>query len=370
MLVAKKIKHNFSQSSFKASVIVVFFAMSLIIVPTDSKPAHATTIQDLDNQIKAKKTQAQTLESEVANFDGQIQQLSGQIQTTQTDIDKTNAQIADTQSQIQAAEEKLKIQKETLNEYLRVIYEESNTSPLELIASSNSFSDFVDRSEYLQTMQLKIKETVEKIKSLKAELETKKRDLENKSSDLKTLKGNLDLQNKALNDQRAAKDNLLTQTNAQISDLAAKRANLVRIYNEMMSGGSSGYPYGNPPPENQICPNHCTPDPWGYYIGQCTSYAAWWRYAHGNPPPENTGAGNARDWIGNARSQGFSVDQSPKSGDIIVMPNVGGYGHVAIVEAVNGDGTIRISEYNWGMDSRYSVRNNVNPFNYGAYFIH
>src|SRR3972149_4088856 len=208
---------------------------------------------------------------------------------------------------------------------------------------------------------MKIKDTVEKIKNLKKELETKKRSLENKVSELKSLNTNLSLQNKALNDQRAAKDSLLGQTNAQIKDLAAQRAEMTRVFNEGgCSGGNGGYPYGR---------SECgQADPWKFFKCQCTSYAAWWRYSSGNPAPTNTGSGDARDWIGNAQSQGFSIERgpnyNPRRGDILVLPNVGNHGHVAIVESVNGDGSVAVSEYNWLLDESYCYRPSVNPHNY------
>jgi surface antigen len=52
----------------------------------------------------------------------------------------------------------------------------------------------------------------------------------------------------------------------------------------------------------------------------------------------------------------------------MVFPYLGAYGHVAFVEAVYGNGTILISEYNWTPYS-YSQRV-VNPYNYGGVFIH
>lgn len=365
MLVVKKISKKFSDSFYKASVIVVLFILSLIIIPfTQEKIAQATSIQDLDNQIKEKKNQAQSLNDEIAGFDKQIQDLANQIQTTQNNVNITNGQIEDTKQKIKDTEEQLRIKKEVLAEYLRVIYEESNTSTLELVASSNSFSDFVDKTEYLQTMQLKIRDTVNQIKQMKSDLDQKRRELENKKSELDSLMSNLSLQNNAVNAQKSAKNDLLNQTNAQINDLAAQREHLIQIYNEQLIGGSNGYPYGNPPLVDQID----TPDDYGYLKGECTSYAAWWRAAHGKPVPRNLG--DAKDWASIASNDG------PRVGDVMVFPHIAPYGHVAIVTGVNSDGTVSISEYNWPSDTnnhqwyRYNARGNVNPFNYGAVFIH
>jgi surface antigen len=73
-----------------------------------------------------------------------------------------------------------------------------------------------------------------------------------------------------------------------------------------------------------------------------------------------------------AYDQGYSVNASPQVGAIVSWPAgiLGAWGHVAIVEGVNANGTINVSEYNWVRYS-YSERYNVPYWNYGnASFIY
>jgi surface antigen len=72
--------------------------------------------------------------------------------------------------------------------------------------------------------------------------------------------------------------------------------------------------------------------------------------------------GNAKNWVSDADGT------TPTVGSVMVFPDIAPYGHVAIVMAVNGDGTVLISEYNWVKYS-YDERT-VNPYNYNAVFIH
>ncbi|MFR0558004.1 CHAP domain-containing protein [Pseudoscardovia radai] len=87
-----------------------------------------------------------------------------------------------------------------------------------------------------------------------------------------------------------------------------------------------------------------------YPYGQCT----WWAYVrrHQLGLPVGSYFGNAMSWAASARALGYSVDNNPQAGDIVVFaPGQAGasttYGHVAIVEAVIGD-KIVISEANSG----------------------
>ena len=86
-------------------------------------------------------------------------------------------------------------------------------------------------------------------------------------------------------------------------------------------------------------------------MGQCT----WWADQHYHDQtfyfvPWN---GNAYQWEQGARSSGWQVSTRPPGGipSIIVMqPNVqgaGGLGHVGVVEKVNNNGTVTVSNMNW-----------------------
>ncbi len=86
-----------------------------------------------------------------------------------------------------------------------------------------------------------------------------------------------------------------------------------------------------------------------FFYGQCT-YWANMRYH------ELTGhwvswLGNAAQWYYGARSAGWTVSSMPHVSSIIVLqPGVqqaGWYGHVAVVERINPDGSVYTSNWNW-----------------------
>ena len=88
-------------------------------------------------------------------------------------------------------------------------------------------------------------------------------------------------------------------------------------------------------------------DPWNFYKGQCTSFAAWrvtrtlglafHNYYKGQH------WGNANHWDDAARAAGISVTTTPRVGDIAVR-NSGTWGHVAYVEKVNADGSFVVED--------------------------
>ena len=102
-----------------------------------------------------------------------------------------------------------------------------------------------------------------------------------------------------------------------------------------------------------------------YTYGYCTWYAFNRRVQMGLPV--GTMWGNANTWAWNAGQAGYRVDHTPEVGAIV--QNGGGLGHVAIVEAVNSNGSITISEMNgpagWNVIGWRTISN---PEAY--YFIH
>ena len=82
-----------------------------------------------------------------------------------------------------------------------------------------------------------------------------------------------------------------------------------------------------------------------YAAGQCTQWA-W--YKRQDLPRM---LGNANAWARNAAKYGYTVNRTPSAGAVI-QTSAGWYGHVGYVESVNGDGSIVVTEMNYGVPYR------------------
>lgn len=86
-----------------------------------------------------------------------------------------------------------------------------------------------------------------------------------------------------------------------------------------------------------------------YPGGECTWYAFERRAELGKAVSGSWG--DAKNWASQASAQGLSVNNSPSVGAIMQSHahtnGAYGAGHVAVVESVNGDGSITVSEMNW-----------------------
>lgn len=104
-------------------------------------------------------------------------------------------------------------------------------------------------------------------------------------------------------------------------------------------------------------PNHATGDSGNQYsFSQCT----WWAYVRRQQLglPVGSHMGDGAQWAASARKLGYWVDSTPRhAGDIIVFQRgqYGSstvYGHVAIVEQINDDGSIVTSECGAALQGR------------------
>lgn len=110
-------------------------------------------------------------------------------------------------------------------------------------------------------------------------------------------------------------------------------------------------------------PGQSGTDPWGFFKGYCTSFAAWRMNRNAGPMSfynfmGGGHFGNAGNWGDNARALGIPVDRTPAVGAIAWWDygTVSALGHVGYVEVVNADGTIVVEDYNYGTERKYTRR--------------
>ncbi len=372
--------------------LALFMSVTFLALP---KIAHAASLRELQNQLsqaeaelaryqdlqKSEQQKAQNYSSDIQSRQEQIDSVKRTIQGLQGDINQKENSITATSKQIDDKTNELNQLTAKSNESLATYYELNNFSDVEIVANNDSLSHFTDQTEYVQALQDKILTDIDATSHLKQDLQGQKGKLEQQKNELAALKGEQEAKNSQLASQQRKTQTLLQQAKANQSkyqELVRKldterdqisgaiyelRRKLATQNKETLLSGTSGYPYSA----------INAPDAWLFLTRQCTSYAAWkWNVVYGRPF-ENTrpGEGSAWNWPALARDQGYRVVDKPQVSAIVSWDRSASmpYGHVAIVEGVNGDGSINVSEYNWEKYS-YSVRNNVQYWQYGrARFI-
>ncbi len=379
LMSKQKLKSNLPLYSLTARkfvlvVMAVVLGLGTALTIKVSADQFDQKINSLEQQNAGKQDAVAQLEEKANSYQDAINKLQAQISSLQSSIDANHAKQAKLNQQIIEAQAELDKQKQILGESVRAIYVGGQVTTLEMLASSNNLSDFVDKQVYQSTVQDKVKTALDEVTALKLKLQDQKNEVEQLLIDLQTQQSQLSeaksKQDQLLSYNQSQQDSFNKQIQANQSKIADLRAQQAAINAQHFLGytivaghnGRDTYPntWRNAPQDSMI-------DAWGMFNRECVSYTAWKVASSGRHMPYWGGSGNANQWPDNARAAGIPVSSSPRAGDIAIA-YWGSFGHAMHVDSVNDDGTINISQYNWDYHGTYSEIYHFNTS--GLVFIH
>ena len=368
-LVASLARRAKSTPLLAVAVLFVFGGAGVGVVRA---VASCSSIADCQQQIANDNSTLNNLENQATSYQDAIHKLEAQVASIERQIALNKSHQADLQHQIVAAQAKLDYQKKILGETLKAMYVTGQMSTVEMLATSQDLSTFVDAATYSNAVQNKIQNTLAEITELQQELAKQKRQVDQLIATEQTQQtqlANAQYQQRQLlaynQSQQAAYNAKVSQNQQKLDELiAAQRAanNLSAAYYFLRFPGqikrdpiNGSYPYANYPFSMSTAPG-CVdgdgPDQWGYCTRQCVSYAAWAVYYSGRSAPYFYG--NARDWVQAARNAGVPVYTYPEPGDVAIS-TAGAWGHAMYVESVSGN-QIYVSQYNQQLTGQFSTQ--------------
>ena len=199
--------------------------------------------------------EAQSLAERVKLMDDQIEQIGKETKRTKEEMERTADLITQTGVEIEEKEQELIDQKKTLDEAIKYLYEEGDQPIIDTFFSSESFSEALDRTEYLEVAEEKIEEVVEEVKELKIGLEDRGIFLEIHRQGLKELKLQLEVSKELIEEERKGKNKLLRETAGEEGQyralMAAKETEEREVLEKIwkLRGSKSGKHYKGAPEE-------------------------------------------------------------------------------------------------------------------------
>ncbi|MBI5906641.1 hypothetical protein HY857_01165, partial [Candidatus Saccharibacteria bacterium] len=195
-------------------------------------------IQDLQQQNVSNKQASDALAAQATSYQDAVDKLASQINSIQQAIVATQKQSDDLQKQIDAGQIELDHQKQVLGVNIKTMYLEGKISTLEILASSKDLSDFVDKQQYRNAVQSKVKTSVDKITELKDKLQQQQQQLQvyikEQQAQQDQLAADEAHQSQLLaytEGQKAAYDQQIKSNQSKIADLRKQQAILNSRYN-------------------------------------------------------------------------------------------------------------------------------------------
>lgn len=249
------------------SVVAVIVLAAGIIQPS-SGYAKKRSIDQIDQELKqlqlqAKEAQAQQQQAEQSKQQAQhyvnknnnylkdvlaqIETVGNELSTISADLDQTEENLRKTAQKLDQTEQRIEKRSKLLDSRVRLMYTDGAVSYLDVLLSSTSFSDFLDRADSLESIANQDKTLLEehkrdkqlvmdqkkalekeydKAKKLFAEAESRKQLLSAKEKEKQTLIAKY-------SNQMEESDDISEEQNQLLVQLASKRASLAQEKNKL-----------------------------------------------------------------------------------------------------------------------------------------
>lgn len=180
--------------------------------------ANKASIEELQDEINKLNSEIQSVESEILK-------LNGEIKTIENELNRV-------MEELNLAVEKKNIQKEKLDERLRVMYMYSDTSYLEILFSAKDFADLITKIDMIQTIAEYDQEVFAELEALEEEINVKKEQIEQERANMETLKNKATAKKRNLDGIRVSREGYQTA-------LKQKKSKLERELNQLESESNS-----------------------------------------------------------------------------------------------------------------------------------
>ena len=166
-------------------------------------------LSTVKNKIKELETSKSNLKSYIAKLDKEANELAAEIQKLGDDIEAKKAEIAATQEELEEAQAVADRQYEDMKTRIQFLYENGNTSYLELFLTAESMGDFLNKSSYAVQMSQYDRNMLNAYIAQKEQIEETKAMLEEEEEELNLLA-------EAAEEQKKTVDALIQTKTSQI----------------------------------------------------------------------------------------------------------------------------------------------------------
>lgn len=170
------------------------------------------SIEEYKLKIKQKQLEAVSLNNQMAIVSNRISEVSLDIKATEQKIGALVLEIDALRLEIKDKERVIEKQKRILAGLVRSLHLQNDRNYLEIAAAYESFSDFYNRIQQLETLNASLGSSVQAITDARNELEGKKQKVEEKKLSYEKLNESLELKKRGLDEQLYLKQSLLRQT--------------------------------------------------------------------------------------------------------------------------------------------------------------
>jgi len=219
-------------------ILACFVVFGLLLVPfsafaqnglEDLISGKKGELKELQKQIDEQEKLLEQKRKEKLNLANQLAIIEGQIKATELELQRIATQSQELElerrllnKRLVDAEEEILLNKLFLREVLQVSYEQKRLGTLEILLTATTFSEFMTRLEYINTVEGKLTDLIGRLADLLSTLKERKVEVGEISKQLKDLQTQKELEQGSLEVQQGAKSKILTVTKSQEAEYEAR----------------------------------------------------------------------------------------------------------------------------------------------------
>ena len=193
-----------------ASVAVsTLFVTTAFVIPVFAEP---------ENQVETLENQKSEVEAQADSVNSQLVSLLVSYKALQQDIENQQVRIGEVGQDLAVAQENEQKQYEDMKLRIKYMYENGDASFAEAILTATSYSDLVNKSEYVEKVHGYDRNKLMEYVQIKEEVANLKTELEGEQADMEVMA-------QEMNSQKTNLESTLTQMRAQIADFDTQLAN-------------------------------------------------------------------------------------------------------------------------------------------------
>lgn len=152
------------------------------------------TVDSLEKQTNGLQNQLDSLNQDLTSLSAEITDLASKIEDTDASVQKAELDLA-------AAKLDEQLQYDAMKKRIKYMYETGNTSLLQIIFSSESMGDFLNKAEFVKNITEYDRNMLDELQQVHDLVAKKDADLKAEQASLAEMKTNLDQQEQELNDK-------------------------------------------------------------------------------------------------------------------------------------------------------------------------
>ena len=206
--------------------IIGILVIISIAVNIFSIMSYASEKSELNQKIKETKenlnevnNQKAESEDKVEDLTSQIEEYEKEINSLKSEIEQKNKEIKEMQKKLDKLEEERQEKQDLLDERLITIYENGETSYLDVLLSSADITDFISKYYMVETLTEADKELIEGLEADKKEIEETKNNLNESLKEVEDKKDKQEAIQKKLNKAKNQEEKKVEDLTAQSEDL-------------------------------------------------------------------------------------------------------------------------------------------------------